>query len=103
MGFGGPAAVMVQSIRNNAQLLATRNNYFENGVAKKYGTSTNIIDHKKLSPAQFEAFKHKLKESELRSQKTLAMIFGSVILVTISGLAYLLFFYSPSRLCIFIN
>ena len=93
MGFGGSAAAMLQSIRNNAKLLAKRNNYFEKGVAKKYGTSTKIIDYKKLSPAQFKAFKHKLKESEIRRQKTLAMIFGSVMLVIISGFVYLLFFY----------
>ena len=73
--------------------LLKRNNYFEKGVAEKYGTSNKIIDYKKLSPAQFEAFKHKLKESELRRQKTLAMIFGSVMLVIISGFVYLLFFY----------
>ncbi len=93
MGFGGSAAAMVQSIRNNAKLLAKRNNYFEKGLAKKYKTSTKIIDYKKLSPAQFEAFKQKLKEDESRRQKKLAIVFGSVMLVIISGFVYLLFFH----------
>ena len=93
MGFGGSASAMVQSIRNNAKLLDKINNYYEKSVAKKYGTSNKIIDYKKLSPAQFEALKHKFNESELRRQKTLAMIFGSAMLVIISGFVYLLFFY----------
>ena len=92
MGFGSSAAVMVQSIRNNGSF-AKRNNYFEKDIAKKYGTSNKIIAYKKLLPAQFEAFKHKLKESELRRQKTLATIFRSVILIIICGFVYLLFFY----------
>ena len=93
MGFGGSAAAMVQSIRNNAKQLAKRNNYFEKDVASKYGTSTKIIDYKKMSPAQFEAFKQKLKEDELRRQKNLAIVFGSVMLVIIGVLIYFLFFH----------
>lgn len=93
MGFGGSAAAMVQSIRNNAKQLAKRKNYFEKDFASKFGTSTKIIDYKKMSPAQFEAFKQKLKENELRRQKKLAIVFGSVMLVIIWVLIYFLFFH----------
>lgn len=75
MGFGASAAAMVQFIHNNAKLLAKRNNYFEKDVAKRYSTSTKIIDYKKLSPAHFEAFKQKLKDNEPRRQKNLAVVF----------------------------
>jgi hypothetical protein len=93
MGFGGSAAAMIQSIRNNAKQLAKRNNYFEKDVASKYGTSTKIVDYKKMSPAQFEAFKQKLKENELRRQKHLAVVFGSIMLVIICALIYFLFYH----------
>ncbi len=93
MGFGGSAAAMIQTIRNNANQLAKRKNYFEKDVASKYGSSTKVVDHKKMSPAQFAAFKQKLKENELRRQKNLAFVFGSAMLVIVSGLIYFLFYY----------
>jgi hypothetical protein len=93
MGFGGSAAAMAQSIRNNAKQLAKRNNYFEKGVSSKYGTSTKIVDYKKMSPAQFVAFKQKLKENELRRQKKLVIVFGSVMLAIIGILIYFLFYH----------
>ncbi|MAP81378.1 MAG: hypothetical protein CL526_09850 [Aequorivita sp.] len=93
MGFGGSAAAMVQSIRNNAKQLAKRNNYFEKDVDSKYGTSTKIVDYKKMSPAQFEAFKQKLKENELRRQKNLAIVFGSVMLIIVGVIIYFLFYH----------
>ncbi|CAM3493368.1 hypothetical protein [Aequorivita lipolytica] len=92
MGFGGSAAAMVQSIRNNAKQLAKRNSYFEKDVPSKYGTSTKIVDYKRMSPAQFVAFKQKLKENELRRQKHLAIVFGSVMFVIIGVLIYFLFY-----------
>ncbi|MCG2417857.1 hypothetical protein K8089_02400 [Aequorivita sp. F47161] len=93
MGFGGSAAAMIQSIRSNAKQLAKRNNYFEKNPASKYGTSTKVVDYKKMSPAQFAAFKQKLKESELRRQKNVAIVFSSVMLVIVGALIYFLFFY----------
>ncbi len=93
MGFGGSAAAMIQSIRNNAKQLAKRNNYFEKDVPSKYGTPTKIVDYKKMSPAQFEAFKKKLKENELRRQKHLVIVFGSVMLLIICVLIYFLFYH----------
>ena len=46
-----------------------------------------------MSPAQFEAFKRKLKEKELRRQKQLVVVFGSVMLVIICVLIYFLFYH----------
>ena len=93
MGFGGSASAMVQSIRNNAKQLVKRKNYFEKDVASKYGTSTKIVDYKKMSPAQFEVFKQKLKKNELRRQKNLAIVFGSIMLVIVGFLIYFLFYH----------
>jgi hypothetical protein len=93
MGFGGSAAAMIQSLRSNAKQLAKRKNYFEKNPASKYGTSTKIVDYKKMSPAQFAAFKQKLKENELRRQKRLAFIFGSAMLVIVSVIIYFLFYH----------
>lgn len=93
MGFGGSAAAMIQSIRNNANQLAKRNNYFEKDVASKYGTSTKIVDYKKMSPAQFVAFKQKLKQNEVRRQKRLTIVFGSIMFVILGVLIYFLFYH----------
>ena len=93
MGFGGSAAAMVQSIRNNARQLAKRNNYFEKDVPSKYGTSTKIVDYKKMPPHEFEAFKQRLKENELRRQKRLIIVFGSIMIIIIGASAYLLFLH----------
>lgn len=93
MGFGGSAAAMVQSIRNNAKQLAKRNNYFEKDVLSKYGTPAKVVDHKKMSPEQFEAFKKEIKQKELGRQKKLALIFGSIMLVIIGGIYYFLFLH----------
>ncbi|AFL81899.1 hypothetical protein Aeqsu_2441 [Aequorivita sublithincola DSM 14238] len=93
MGFGGSAAAMIQSIRNNAKQLANRKNYFEKDVSSKYGTSTKVVDYKKMSPAQFVAFKQKLKENELRRQKNLVFVFGSIMLVILAIIIYFLFYH----------
>lgn len=93
MGFEGSAAAMIQSLRNNAKQLSKRNNYFEKDVPSKYGTPTKIVDYKKMSPEKFEVFKKKLRENELRRQKHLAIIFGSVMLVVIGILIYYLFYH----------
>ncbi|KXO00001.1 hypothetical protein LS48_05850 [Aequorivita aquimaris] len=93
MGFGGSALAMAQTLRNNAKQLAKRNNYFEKDVPSKFGTSTKIVDYKKMSPAQFEAFKQKLRQKEIERQKRLTIVFGSVMVVIIAALVYLLFFY----------
>lgn len=93
MGFGGSAAAMIQSIRNNAKQLAKRDKYFEKDVTSSNGNYGKIIDHKKMSPEQFEAFKLKLRQNELRRQKNLAIVFGSIMLVIIAVLIYFLFYY----------
>ncbi|MCB0465613.1 MAG: hypothetical protein KDC78_08060 [Aequorivita sp.] len=93
MGFGGSAAAMIQSLRNNAKQLAKRNNYFEKDVPSKYGTSTKIVDYKKMAPEQFEAFKLKLRQNELRRQKHLAIVFGSIMSIIVGVLVYFLFFH----------
>jgi len=46
-----------------------------------------------MSPAQFTAFKQKLKEAELDRQKRLAMLFGSVMLLIIGLVIYFLFYH----------
>ncbi len=93
MGFGGSAAAMIQSLRNNANQLAKRKNYFQKDVASKYGTSKKILDYKTMFPAKFEAFKQKLKENELRRQKHVTIVFSGVMLIIIGILIYFLFYH----------
>ncbi len=93
MGFGGSALAMAQTLKNNAKQLAKRDKYFEKGVTPSIGNYGKIIDHKKMSPEQFEAFKLKLRQNELRRQKNLAIIFGSIMLVIIAVLIYFLFYH----------
>jgi uncharacterized protein with NAD-binding domain and iron-sulfur cluster len=93
MGFGGSALAMMQTLRNNAKQLAKRNNYFEKGVPSKYGNAGKIVDYRKMTPEQFQAFKRKLKENELRRQKHLVIVFGGVMLVVVGVICYFLFFH----------
>lgn len=92
MGFGGSAAAMIQSIRNNAKQLAERQSYFEKDVETRYKYSPKIVDYKKMSSAQFATFKQKLKENEHRRQRNLTIVFGIIMLVIVAATIYFLFF-----------
>jgi len=92
MGFGGSALAMAQTLRNNAKQLAKRDRYIEKDVASSLGNYGKIEDYKKMSPTQFREFKLKLRRNELRRQKNLAIVFGSLMLITISTLIYFLFY-----------
>ncbi len=91
MAFGGSALAMMLTLRNNAKQLAKREKYFERDVSSSNGNYGKIVDYKKMSPYQFEAFKKRLKENELRRQKNLAIVFGGVMLIIISVIIYFLF------------
>ncbi|WP_347374645.1 hypothetical protein [Aequorivita sp. Q41] len=91
MSYGaGHVFAMIASLKNNKR---NRKSLFEKNVNKYNGGYGKIIDYKKFSPAQFAAFKQKLKENELRRQKRLAIVFGSVMLLIIGVLIYFLFFH----------
>ncbi len=92
MGFGGSALAMAQTLKNNAKQLAKRDKYFEKGVASSIGNYGKIVDYKKMTPEQFEAFKLKLRQNELKRQKRLAIIFGIIMIVVVGTLIYFLFF-----------
>ncbi len=92
MGFGGSALAMAQTLKNNAKQIAKRDNYFKRDVASNYKKSPKIVDYKNMSPAQFSAFQQRLKENEIRRQKNLGIVFGSVMLLIIGVLIYFLFF-----------
>lgn len=93
MGFGGSAAAMLQSLRNNAKQLAKRKKYFEKEVPAALKEHIKFTDYKKMPPAEFEAFKKKLKENELNRQKRLFFVFGGIMIVIIGAISYFLFFY----------
>lgn len=93
MGFGGSALAMMQTLRNNAKQLAKRERYFDKKVDSLDNGYEKIVDHKKMSPEQFEVFKQKLKQNEISRQKHLAIVFGSIMLVIIGVLIYFLFYY----------
>jgi hypothetical protein len=81
---------MIQTLKNNRRDHKT---LFDKDVDIHYPKYGKIVDYKKMSPAQFEAFKQKLKENELRRQKHLAVVFGSILLVIICALIYFLFYH----------
>ena len=93
MGFGGSALAMAQTLKNDAKQLAKRDKYFEKGVAPSIGNYGKIVDYKKMSPEQFEAFKLKLKQNEIRGQKNLAIVFGGLMILIIGVLIYFLFYH----------
>jgi hypothetical protein len=75
MGFGGSAAAMMQSIKLNKAQLKSSKSYFDKdkSYAKAYG---DFVDHKKMTPAQFEAFKSKLKKRGKRKPWAFNINFG---------------------------
>ena len=89
MGFGGSVAAMIASIKaNNAQRASRKANYRD---LKSFGSVGygKFVDHKKMSPAAFTAFKEKLEaQKRLETKKTIILIVISVV-VAIS-LVYLL-------------
>ncbi|PHR12356.1 MAG: hypothetical protein COA40_08850 [Aequorivita sp.] len=93
MGFGGSALAMAQTLRNNAKQLVKLDKYFEKDITPSNSSYGKIIDYKKMSPEQFEAFKQKLRQKEIERQKRLTIVFGSVMIVIVAALVYLLFFY----------
>lgn len=90
MGFGGSVAAMMQSMKTNRAQLKKRDRYFDKEVnhEKAYGDFT---DHKKMSAAQFENFKAKLKQQEKERSRKLLIIFSVVMIVIIGMLSYILF------------
>jgi hypothetical protein len=60
-----------------------------NGLKKVYSEFT---DHKKMSPTEFLEFQKKLQLENKTRQRKEYLIFGSVMILVIVALAYLLFF-----------
>ncbi|WP_026449699.1 hypothetical protein [Aequorivita capsosiphonis] len=89
-GGAGHIFSMIASLKNNKR---NRKNLFDKNVHEQNEAYGKITDYKKMSPAQFEAFKQKLKENELRRQKNLTIVFGGIMIVIIGVLIYFLFFH----------
>jgi len=79
MGFGGSVAAMIASIKANEAQRSQRRASYKNGTYSKasYG---KFVDHKKMSPSDFAAFKEKLeKERKAEQLKTIILIVVSAI------------------------
>ena len=94
MGFVGSAAAMIQSIRGNrAQLNSKRRDgYFEKDVDKMVSRG-KFEDHKKMSPAQFAAFKAQVKQREADNLKRLTISFGIAVVIIVSAGVYFMFYF----------
>lgn len=89
-GGAGHIFSMIASLKHNKR---NRKNLFDKDVDEHNENYGKIIDYKKMSPEQFEAFKRKLRQKEIERQKRLTIVFGSVMIVIVAALVYLLFFY----------
>jgi hypothetical protein len=89
-GGAGHIFSMIASLKHNKR---NRKNLFDKDVDEHNENYGKIIDYKKMSPEQFEAFKRKLRQKEVERQKRLTIVFGSVMVVIVAALVYLLFFY----------
>jgi hypothetical protein len=89
-GGAGHIFSMIASLKHNKR---NRKNLFDKNVEEHNENYGKIIDHRKMSPQQFEAFKLKLRKAELRRQKRLTLVFGSVMTVIVGVIIYFLFFY----------
>lgn len=79
MGFGGSVAAMIASIKANDAQRAKRRASYKDGTYTKasYG---EFVDHKKMSPTDFAAFKQKLhKEKRAEQLKTIVLIVVSAV------------------------
>jgi len=85
--MGGSAAAMIQSIRNNKKQLIKREGYFDKKT-QSYSSYGKLVDHKKMSPAQFSAFKQKSREDAKRLHRKQLVILGVVMSLLISGVLY---------------
>ena len=94
MGFGGSVASMIQSLRGNRAQLNSQNKkgYFEKDV-ESVETYGKFEDHKKMSPAQFAAYKAKVKRREAGNKKRLAITFGLVVVILVSAFFYFLLYF----------
>ena len=91
MSFGGSALAMMQTLKNNAKQLAKRKGYFDKNKPS-YSTYGKFVDHKKMSPEDFEAFKLKLKKNELRRQIKLGVVSGIAVIIIVSTVVYFLYY-----------
>jgi Na+/phosphate symporter len=92
MGFGGSAAAMIQSLRNNKKQLRKREKYFEkdaNPISHSYG---KLEDHKKMTLYEFKAFQKKLQQEESRRMTRLILAFTSIMIIILVSVIYLLYF-----------
>lgn len=92
MGFGGSAAAMIQSLKNNRNQLRKRDKYFDkdaNPMGSSYG---KLEDHKKMTPYEFKAFQKKLQQNDAKRMRKLLLVFGSLMLFITAVALYLLFF-----------
>ena len=90
MGFGGSVAAMMQSLKANKAQLKNSRTYFEKdkNYAKTYG---DFVDHKKMTPDQFEAFKNKLQQEKKEHQKKVFITISIITLISVCLVALLLF------------
>lgn len=79
-GGAGHIFSMIASLKNNKR---NRKRIFDKDVYEQKENYGKIIDYKKMPPPEFEALKQTLNDNELRRQKNLMIVFGSVMLVII--------------------
>lgn len=93
MSFGTGVWV-VQLMRKHRKDLNARKSeaYFDKNVDndKIY---RKFEDHKKMSPAQFAAFKAKVEQQEANRLKRLTITFGIALVIIVTAVVYFLFYY----------
>ncbi|MDC8003626.1 hypothetical protein POV27_06155 [Aureisphaera galaxeae] len=92
MSFGaGHIMDMIQTLKNNKRTRKTR---FDKDAEKLGETYGEFVDHKKMTPEEFAAFQVRFKEQKRKERKRFLWVFGSIMLVIIIVLYYLLFVYN---------
>lgn len=94
MGFIGSTQAMIQSIRANRAQLKSQNKkgYFEKDV-ENVDSYSDFDDHKKMTPAQFAAFKAEVKQREVDNKKRLTITFGIALVLIVSAIVYFLAYF----------
>ncbi len=89
-GGAGHIFSMIASLKHNKR---NRKNLFDRDVHRLTEGNWEIIDNKKMSSLEFEAFKQNLKKNELQRQKKLGITFLSIMFIIVGILFYFLFYY----------
>lgn len=88
MGFGGSAAAMITSLKNNKR---TRVSTFKKMKDFKEGKNIQVSFDKKATPQQLKRIREKLQSENKKKLKRVLLISGSILIIVIYIIGFVKF------------